>query len=79
MDSSRSCMVARAFAVAGFCAAGLFGSGCATVVNGRTQAVTVTSEPAGARVFIESQLVGVTPGRAGTTPPGGTRTSGWEG
>jgi hypothetical protein len=63
MDSSRSCMVARAFAVAGFCAAGLFGSGCATVVHGRTQAVTVTSEPAGASVFIESQLVGVTPAR----------------
>ena len=49
--------------VIGLCSAVLVGSGCATIVNGRTQAVTVTSEPPGAHLFIKSQLVGVTPAR----------------
>jgi hypothetical protein len=63
MDSSRYRLIASVFVATGFCAAVLFSAGCASVVNGRTQAVTVTSEPSGARVFIKSQLVGVTPAR----------------
>jgi hypothetical protein len=39
------------------------GSGCATIVNGRTQAVTVSSEPPGAHIYMGGQLLGVTPAR----------------
>jgi hypothetical protein len=54
---------ARAFAAAGLCAVAFVAAGCATIVNGRTQAVAVRSEPSGANVFIGSRLVGVTPAR----------------
>jgi hypothetical protein len=36
-------------------------AGCATVAHGRTQTVVVTSDPSGARVFLKSTAVGVTP------------------
>jgi PEGA domain len=63
MDSSRLRVATKIFAAAGLSAVAWLGTGCATIVNGRTQAVTVTSEPSGAQVFIGSQLVGVTPAR----------------
>jgi PEGA domain-containing protein len=53
----------RIVAAAALCAVACAAAGCATIVNGRSQAVTVSSEPSGARVFIGSQLVGVTPAR----------------
>jgi len=36
---------------------------CATIIHGRTQETAVTSEPPGAQVFIDKDLVGVTPTR----------------
>lgn len=39
---------------------GVFG-GCATVTNGTTQTVPVSSSPSGARVFADGQHVGTTP------------------
>jgi hypothetical protein len=36
-------------------------AGCATVAHGRTQTVVVTSDPSGARVFLKSTAVGLTP------------------
>ena len=45
------------------CTVIIVGSGCATIMNGRTQAVTVSSEPPGAHIFMGSQLLGVTPAR----------------
>jgi len=56
-------MGARTLTSVWLCTAIVAGSGCATIVNGRTQAVTVSSEPPGARVFIQNQFVGVTPAR----------------
>jgi len=56
-------VAAKTFASAGFCTVVFFGSGCATIVNGRSQAVTVSSEPPGANVFVGSRLLGVTPVR----------------
>jgi hypothetical protein len=56
-------VAAKAFTSAGLCTVMFFGSGCATIVNGRTQAVTVSSEPPGANVFLGSRLLGVTPAR----------------
>src|SRR4249920_2995572 len=35
--------------------------GCATVAHGTSQAVPITSSPQGARVFVDSVAVGVTP------------------
>ena len=44
-------------------AAALTGSGCATLAHGRTQEISIRSVPAGARVYIGSELVGETPAR----------------
>ncbi len=44
-------------------AAALAGSGCATLAHGRTQEISIRSVPAGARVYIGSELVGETPAR----------------
>lgn len=41
----------------------LTGTGCATLVHGRTQGISVTSEPPGAEVYDGSDLVGLTPAR----------------
>jgi PEGA domain len=43
--------------------AGILATGCATVVHGRTQWVSATSEPAGAGVFVGTEMLGVTPAR----------------
>jgi PEGA domain len=39
----------------------LAASGCATVVNGRTQEVTFSSDPLGAAVYVDGNNVGTTP------------------
>ena len=44
-------------------AAALTGSGCATLAHGRTQEISIRSVPAGARIYIGSELVGETPAR----------------
>lgn len=36
-------------------------TGCASVMNGRTQVVAVSSDPPGAHVFVDEEHVGVTP------------------
>jgi hypothetical protein len=36
---------------------------CAFVVHGRSQAITVTSDPSGARVYIDNEQAGLTPAR----------------
>ena len=36
-------------------------AGCASVMNGRTQVVAVSSDPPGAHVFVDDEHVGVTP------------------
>lgn len=36
-------------------------SGCATILSGSSQSVTVTSEPAGAQVYLDGKKAGVTP------------------
>jgi PEGA domain len=36
-------------------------TGCATIAHGQTQVVRVTSNPSGARVFVENVQLGVTP------------------
>ena len=41
--------------------AALAATDCATLLQGKTQGIAVTSEPAGAQVFVGSDLVGVTP------------------
>lgn len=48
--------VAAAILVMAFC-----GSGCASMRNGRTQMVEVSSVPAGARVVVDGESRGVTP------------------
>jgi hypothetical protein len=53
----------KLLAATGCCAVVFIGAGCATVINGRSQAVTVISEPSGARVFVKDQQVGITPAR----------------
>lgn len=45
-------------------------SGCATVVNGRTQEVTFSSNPPGATVFVDGVNVGTTPAAANLTRDG---------
>jgi hypothetical protein len=42
-------------------------SGCATVVNGKTQEVTFSSDPLGATVFVDGLNVGTTPTAANLT------------
>ena len=49
----------RAFCVLASCA--LVFTGCASVMNGRTQVVAVSSDPPGAHVFVDEEHVGVTP------------------
>ena len=44
-------------------AAALAGSGCATLAHGRAQEISIRSVPAGARVYIGSELAGETPAR----------------
>ena len=39
----------------------LVSSGCGTMLNGPRQSVLITSEPAGANVFIDARVLGVTP------------------
>lgn len=39
----------------------LFGSGCASIIKGTSQSVTVTSEPSNAKVFFDGQNLGNTP------------------
>lgn len=56
-------MGAKMLTAVWLCTVIVVGSGCATIVNGRTQAVTVSSEPSGAHVFIGGQFVAVTPAR----------------
>jgi hypothetical protein len=56
-------MGAKTLTAVWLCTVIIVGSGCATIVNGRTQAVTVSSEPPGANIFIGSRLLGVTPAR----------------
>ncbi len=41
--------------------ASLFGQGCMTFLGRRSQSVTVTASSAGARVFVDGELAGVTP------------------
>jgi len=41
----------------------LAGSGCATLAHGRAQEISIRSAPAGARVYIGSELAGETPAR----------------
>ena len=48
-------------AVSGLAAAAVLSTGCASMINGRTQRVAVASDPPGAQVFIRDQPVGVTP------------------
>lgn len=36
-------------------------AGCATMANGTTQRIPVTSEPAGAQVFVDGRAAGTTP------------------
>lgn len=43
------------------CAVFLFGQGCAIILDGSTQDVTVDSSPAGARIMLNGQFVGMTP------------------
>jgi len=45
----------------------LAASGCATVVNGRTQQVTFSSDPLGGAVFVDGTNVGTTPTAANLT------------
>lgn len=42
-------------------------TGCATIANGTRQAVTVTSEPSNAKVFVNGKLAGITPLRLDLT------------
>lgn len=56
-------MGAKSLTAVWLCTVIIAGSGCATIVNGRTQAVTVSSAPPGAHVFIGGEFVGVTPAR----------------
>lgn len=49
----------RAFRVLVPCS--LVFTGCASVMNGRTQVVAVSSDPPGAHVFVDNEHVGVTP------------------
>ena len=44
-------------------ATALTGSGCATLAHGRTQEISIRSVPAGARIYIGSELAGETPAR----------------
>jgi hypothetical protein len=39
----------------------VFLSGCATLVNGTRQDIRIVSEPAGAKVFVDGELVGESP------------------
>jgi len=41
----------------------LLSTGCATIAQGRTQQTAIRSQPAGARIFIDNDLVGITPAR----------------
>lgn len=49
----------RAFWILVLCS--LAFTGCASVMNGRTQVVAVSSDPPGAHVFVDDEHVGVTP------------------
>lgn len=49
----------RAFWIFALCS--LACTGCASVMNGRTQVVAVSSDPPGAHVFVDEEHVGVTP------------------
>ena len=42
---------------------GLLTSGCATLFTGTTQSVTIDSQPQGANIVIDGQLIGTTPAR----------------
>jgi hypothetical protein len=44
-------------------AAAVAGSGCATLAHGRAQEISIRSAPAGARIYIGSELAGETPAR----------------
>jgi hypothetical protein len=44
-------------------ATALAGSGCATLAHGRAQEISIRSAPAGARVYVGSELAGETPAR----------------
>ena len=56
--SSRTQRAACAIAVAA-----VLSTGCASIINGRTQRVAVGSEPPGARVSVGDRVLGVTPTR----------------
>lgn len=51
----------RATLCVALCSLGLFGQGCATILHGTTQEVSINSDPAGARVDIDRESVGTTP------------------
>lgn len=46
---------------AALCAAGLIGSGCATIKKGRDQRIVVESVPSGATIFVDGREAGRTP------------------
>ena len=56
--SRRTQRAASAIAVAA-----VISTGCASIINGRTQRVAVGSDPPGARVFVGDRALGVTPTR----------------
>ena len=39
----------------------LLSTGCATIIKGTTQAIPVSSDPAGADILVDGMLVGTTP------------------
>ena len=54
-------MVRHAIATALVCAAGIFGQGCATIVHGTTQEISVSSDPTEARVNVDGAFISTTP------------------
>jgi len=51
----------RLFVVIALAALALFAGGCASIVKGTTQAIPVSSDPMGAQVKLDGNLVGQTP------------------
>ena len=46
-------------------------AGCATMANGTTQRIPITSEPSGAQVFVDSRAAGTTPAQVTVSRRGG--------